>query len=169
MMAVWDDDFGKASGRDEGTGLAHFLLNPVNDTVDTASSAVDNAAAHAVDGIGADHLFRRIKADLWQLRGAGRQRIQGDAKPRDNHAAKKIFVAVDRRDRRGGTHVDDDERSRVIVDRSYCVSDPVASKLCRIVEHDLQTGTDPRSDDHDRFAGQTSHSCFHRMCDGRHD
>ena len=81
MMAVWDDDFGKASGRDEGTGLAHFLLNPVNDTVDTACSAVDNAAAHAVDGIGADHLFRRIKADLRQLRGAGRQRIQGDAKP----------------------------------------------------------------------------------------
>ena len=37
--AVWDDDFGKASGRDEGTGLAHFLLNPVNDTVDTACSA----------------------------------------------------------------------------------------------------------------------------------
>ena len=52
--------------------------------------------------------------------------------------------------------------ARVVVDRSNRISDPVASKLCRIVEHDLQAGTDPRSDDHDRFAGQTSHSRLHR-------
>ena len=70
------DDMVTAQRRDEfcqpaggyGRGLfAQFRLHPVHDSIDLGSVSVDNAAAHAVDGVFSNNLIRCGQADVGQL------------------------------------------------------------------------------------------------------
>ena len=66
-FAVWNNDFCKTAGGNNGTRLTDFFLDFLDNAVDAGCIAVNNTAAHAVNGVGADDAFWRIKADFRKL------------------------------------------------------------------------------------------------------
>ena len=168
-LAVRDDDLREAARRDDRAGSPDFLLDAFDYAIDAGGCAVDDSALHTVNRVGADHTPGRIETDLWKLAGPGGEGIERNPQPRDDHAAEKVLILVDRRDRRRSPHVDDDQRTWVFVDGCDGICDPVASELGRVVQHDLQAGPDARADDHDRLPGQPHHRVLHRMCHRRND
>ena len=74
IAAVTDDDGGIAAGGHDGRSLSlgQKLADAVNDTVQHAGGAVDDAGAHAVLGVFADEALGMLERDIRQL---GRDKI----------------------------------------------------------------------------------------------
>src|SRR5699024_6503494 len=112
------DDMVTAQMRDEfcqpaggyGRGLfAQVRLPPVHDSIDLGSVFVDNAAAHAVDGVFANNLIRCGQADVGQLGSFPAQGVQRDFKAGQDYAADVIARLVYHRHGGGGAHVVDND------------------------------------------------------------
>ena len=63
-FAVRNNDLCQPAGGDHGTLLTDLFLDFLDNTVDAGCVAVNNTAAHAVDCVGTNHAFGRIKTDF---------------------------------------------------------------------------------------------------------
>lgn len=97
IAAVTDDDGGVAAGGHDGRSLSlgQKLADAVNDTVQHAGGAVDDAGAHAVLGVFADEALGMLERDIRQLGCVIRQGVQTQPHAGKHQAALIAALAGD--------------------------------------------------------------------------
>ena len=158
-----EDEPRDAARGDDGGLLAKLFFDALDHAVDHAGIAQHDAAAHRVDRIAADGLFRHIEADARQLRGAAGKRFGRDLNACADAAADIGAVFVHDGDRRCRAHVDHDERRLVFMQRRHGTDHKVAADGGGIVEQDIQPGLDAGADDERLFARQLHDRRAHRV------
>ena len=116
LLAVGDDLLCESAGGDDRGLLAELFLDAVDDAVQGGSAAVENAALHALDGVLPDDVLRCVDADAAELRGTRGEGIERNADTRQDHTADVLLLTVDDGNRGRGTHVDHDERYRILME-----------------------------------------------------
>ena len=112
-------------------GSSELLADPVDDRVDLAGEAVDEARLQRRDGRLRDHAFGRDERHLRQPRRAREERVHRDLHPRRQHAAGELARGRDDVEVRRGAEVDDDGRRAVPLPRADGVGDPIRADLAR--------------------------------------
>ena len=136
----------------------------VDDPVDLAREAIDEAGLQAADGRLADHARRLGEVDLDEPRGAREERVHRDLDAGRQHAADVLAGGRDDVEVRRRAEVDDDARRAVPLARRDGVDDPVRPDLARVVVADRDAGLRPRPDR--RGAAPRSHRSA-RRCHSR--
>ena len=73
--AHWKDKARNAACCNDSHAAAEFFLHPVDHAVNHTGGAEHHAAAHGIDGVFADGLFRAFQTDGRQLRRARGERL----------------------------------------------------------------------------------------------
>ena len=170
LPAVRNDSLGEASGRDHRRLFSEFLCDAVNDPVKHRRCAENDAASHAVNGICADQMFRMLRqVNLRQLTCSFGQRVQTDQGARHDHASDVIAVAADDREGARRSHVKNNDRSRIQINGSDALCDPVAAELSGVVDTDFQAIFQAGSDDPAFSSGNCENCVIKFFLKGRDD
>ena len=94
VAAHRQDEPRDAACGDDGRAAAKLGVDAVDHAVDHAGRAQHHAAAHGVDGVLADGLFRAFEADGGQLRCAGGESLRRDLRAGAAAAADVAIVCV---------------------------------------------------------------------------
>ena len=121
-------------------GCAELVADAVDDRVDLAGEAVDEARLERRHGRLADHALGGAEGDLAEPRRAREERVHRDLDPRREHAAGELARRRDDVEVGRGAEVDDDRRGAVALARRHGVGDPVGPDLARVVVADRHAG-----------------------------
>src|ERR1700723_3738526 len=141
------DRAGEPAGGDR-LGLGPELgAQAVDDRVDLAGGAVDDAGADGVDRGLADQRARRGDVDLGQGGGALGERLERDLDAGRDDPAEVLAVGGDGVVGDGGAEVDDDAGSAETLVRGDGIDEPVGADLAGVVVADRHRGLDAGPDD----------------------
>src|SRR5690606_11622534 len=124
-----DDQAGVAAGGDHGdlVGVVGQLGgHPLDDAVDLAREAVDDARLEGFDGVLGDDGAGPDQLHLVELGSGGGQGVDGDLDAGGGDGADVLALGRDGVEGGGGAEVDDDARAAVLVDGGQRVHDAVA-------------------------------------------
>ena len=168
-----DDQRREPASSDDGDRVrvagGEFGRHPPGDSLDLPGEPEDDSRLQRLDRVLADHVIRPGQLDLQQLRGAPRERIDGDLDARRERAADELASRADRVEVRRGPEVDDHGRPAEQVDGGERIHDPVAADLLGVVHPHRHAGLHPGLHDHRRdVAVVAAEHLPHLVQDGRH-
>ena len=141
------DERREAAGGDDGAGVAELGEDALDQPVDQADVAVDDARLHRVDGVAPDDLRRLGDLDARELGRAREERVGADLQARREDAAEVLALGRHAVEVRRGAEVDDDDAALGPLEARDRVGDAVGADLARVLDEDGHARADPGADD----------------------
>ncbi len=167
------DQAGLAAGGDHFCFCAHHFFHALKDAVDHVGVAVEKAGLHGGGGVGADDFAGIFDFDAKEARGAGEERVGGNADAGAEDAAEIFAARGDGVEINGGAEIDDDARAAVFFEGGDAVDDAVGADFLRVVVLHGHAGLDAGLDEKSFFAevtlGHSGESGIQRRDDGADD
>lgn len=163
-----EDHPAESAGAHDGHRIAELLLNAGGHPFDHGGGAENNTRFHAVVGVGADHLLRRLQADAGKEGSFRNQGIQGTGNARHNGSATERPGFVHHRHLGSGSEVPDQAGRSIFFYRRHRADEEIRAECGGIIDKDVHTGTGAGPDLHREHPGDLAHRPVQGLIERRH-
>ena len=164
-----DDRRVAAGGHDGGLFVGDNGEDPVDNAVQHAGRAIDDAVAHAVLGVFSDDVLRgMLQRHILQQRRMLRQRIQRKPHAREHHAPLIGSLLGDIGNGGGCPHFDHDNGRGILLQCRHSVGHQIGAQLVVHLHADVQPCLDAGPHHHRLPAQQAGQCLVHHEIDARH-